>query len=1009
MRYLSVKTLLPESDTQQRRDLEEKVVPIFHLLPEQGKELQNSFYEDLLRTLWLSDFAADILHRLASKLSEQTIRFWYQPLTSDLIEAQVVSCFKAVNDQVGTPDDRRLRLYKLVRDYRNLFLLRLIFRDANALSTLDETMSELSWMADHMIHASIQYLYPLLCEEMGEPCVGGEPQHLYVLALGKLGAFELNLSSDVDLMFGFSQPGTTVGGAKEYTNQEFFIRLGQRLIKFLSEVTEDGFVFRVDMRLRPFGQSGSLAWSTDAMVGYYQEHGREWERYALIKARAIAGDRAAGNEFLAQIRPFVFRRYIDYGVFHALREMKSMIKREVERKKADDNIKIGQGGIREIEFVAQVFQLLRGGKYKELRNQHLVSALNACCKLALLPAEVVSELLQAYVFLRQLEHRLQAVGDRQTQVLPMCASDRFRIARSMSFENWTELTDQLLVWRDKVHGHFNDLIRDKPSSKQVSESDLRWVRLWQSSVGESDEEPEEDLLDQLSSQEARDFESLIRTFREVCIKKRLQSITLERLDVLMPMLLQKVYEGEIKVIAENTWARLGPASSIAAPELNVQWAGVCETFRRIQALLVAILRRSAYLALFIENPSALNELVKLVGASPWIADQLASHPSLLDELLNESLLYQPPNKTALKEELTQQLLRVPSEDLELQMETLRTFKQVHVLRTAAAEITSRLALMNVSDYLTYMAEVLLEASLSIVWQQMVDRYGYPTYGDGSPATHDLVVIGYGKLGGIELSYSSDLDLVFLYGVPSNALTTGERPVENMVFYTRLVQRLIHVLSTHTVGGVLYEVDLRLRPSGSKGLVVSSIDAFEDYQQRLAWNWEHQALVRARVVVGTESSVADRFQQIRADILQKPKSGDTLREKVHEMRDKMRAHLGSKKADNCFHLKYDAGGMVDIEFIAQYMVLLHGPSFSALLEYTDNIRIFECLEKLGLLADLDARGLREAYLVYRAAVHRLTLQNRSSALGSEAMLEHRALVQKCWLSIFGGEGPAEHSP
>lgn len=928
-----------------------------------------TFSEDLSRVLTGSQFVTEQLQRSPEMLSNLLESGdLYNAYTSTTYSEKLQTRFA----NVATEND----LHRELRKFRQREQVRLIWRDLTRQSDMQTTTRELSWLADTCVADAMDWLAKSVKSKWGTP-IGRDskqPQKMVVLGMGKLGANELNLSSDIDLIFVFPENGETEGGSRSLENQDYFMRLGKKLIQALDNTTVDGFVFRVDMRLRPFGSAGPLAISFGAMEDYYQEHGREWERYAMIKARVMAGDLHAGQELMDILRPFVYRKYIDFSAFDSLREMKDMISREVRRKGLDNNVKLGSGGIREVEFIAQVFQLLRGGRDTRLQQRELCKILPLLPEAVGLPEQASSELMQAYKFLRNAEHAIQAVDDRQTQELPVTETEQLRLAFSMGFNDWDSFHTALEGYRDQVRKHFAELIA--PVEEENEEQDACGTEVWLSLWNEDFDD--EQSLNCLKEQGFDDIEGawkLLKDLRDSRTVKTLQQIAQERLLAVLPALLQSVTKTE----------------------------NPTETLGRVLQLIQAILRRSAYLVLLAENPVALEQLVKLCSASSWFSEKLALQPLLLDELIDARSLYSPPDKEALENELRQQLLRIPEEDIEQQMDSLRYFKNAHLLKVAASEITGVLPLMKVSDYLTWTAEVILESVLDIAWKIMTDKHGAPQKSPGEPCNPDFIVIGYGKLGGIELSYGSDLDLVFIHNSDPNLYTDGEKQIANSVFFTRLGQKIIHILNTFTTSGQLYEVDMRLRPSGNSGLLVTSLNAFKAYQEKEAWTWEHQALVRARYVAG-DQTLSKQFLEERAAIISKQRDQNTLLEEVREMREKMRSHLGSKPAANeenqVFHLKHDRGGIVDVEFLVQYLVLNYGHQYPDLFEFTDNIRILDAAEKHALLSSEEAETLREAYKAFRSIGHRLTLQNRSNTISDSEMVECREAVAQIWHKFMG---------
>ena len=874
-------------------------------------------------------------------------------------------------------------LGRVLRRQRTRQQIRIIWRDLNRQADLVETCRDLSDMADASIDQAYRWLYQRHCQQFGTPTGhrSGEPQPMVILGMGKLGAVELNLSSDIDLIFAYPEGGETVGAKRALDNQEFFIRLGQRLIKALDPMTVDGFVFRVDMRLRPYGSSGALVLSFNALEQYYQDQGRDWERYAMIKARVVAGDQAMGAQLLSLLRPFVYRRYLDFSAIEALRTMKQLIQQEVRRKGMADNIKLGAGGIREVEFIAQAFQLIHGGRDLSLQQRPLLTVLGILEGQGYLPAQVVSELREGYEFLRYTEHAIQAIADRQTQMLPDTEQDQARIAFMMGFDSWAAFHEQLMMWRGRIDWHFRQVIADPDEEEDIDEGELivggEWLPLW--------EEVQDDAAACAQLQEAGFVDApnalkQLASLRSSPQLRAMQRLGRERLDAFIPRLLAQAVEH-------------------ANPDLVLE---------RVLPLVEAVARRSAYLVLLTENPDALRRLLTLCAASPWIAEQITRFPLLLDELLNESRLFKPPLAPELAAELRERLTRIPEDDLEQQMEALRNFKLAHRLRVAASEIAGSLPLMKVSDYLTWLAEAILQQVLALAWRQTVAKYGTPQRADGSLCDPGFIIVGYGKVGGIELGHGSDLDLVFIHDGDPNADTDGPKPIDSAQFFTRLGQRIIHLLTAQTNSGQLYDVDMRLRPSGASGLLVSSLGAFERYQESEAWTWEHQALVRARVLVGCKQ-VGSAFEKVRASVLGRERDLPVLRQEVSEMRAKMRGNLGTRitaagTAENAFQatvpfdLKQDAGGIVDIEFMVQYAALAWSREHPAVLRYTDNIRILEGLEQDGLIPAADAALLREAYKAFRAVAHRQALQKEAGVVTGDQFVVERQHVRRIWSEL-----------
>ena len=852
-------------------------------------------------------------------------------------------------------------LVPVLRHYRQRHMLRIVWRDFCRLADTLETVRDTSLLAEASIAEALEVSQVALERRFGVPrgSASGERQQLIVLAMGKLGARELNVSSDIDLIFAYPEAGTTDGGKRPISNEEFFIKVGQAVINALDQVTAEGFVFRVDMRLRPYGESGALVHNFAALEEYYQDQGRDWERYALIKARPVTGDPGRAAQLMDALRPFVYRRYVDFGVIESLRGMKQMISAEVRRRGLQDDVKLGHGGIREVEFIAQCFQLIRGGRDLGLQQRELLNVLEECAVLGCLPREAVEELRAAYLFLRDSEHAIQGYADKQTQALPQDALARQAMATVMGFADWHDYLQGLEQHRSRVAVHFEGLIAapEEEPVEQLAEE----LCLWGEGLS----------AEALAALGYREPEPSLQRLLQLQGSTRVITLQVEgraRLEQFMPQLVRACAEAD-------------------DPDLALE---------RVLPLVVAVLRRSAYLVLLLENPPALGELVTLCAASPWIADQISRHPVLLDELLDRANLYTAPDKGLLQDELRQQVARLAVDDLEAQMEALRYFKASHVLRVAASELSGRLPLMKVSDKLTWIAEVIVEQVLAVAWADLTKKYGEPARaGSGC----GFAVFGYGKLGGIELGYGSDLDLVFVCDGAQGS-TDGERSIHNTVFYTRLGQRMIHMLETRTSLGQLYEVDMRLRPSGESGMLVTTTQGFRSYQQESAWTWEHQALVRARCVAG-DPDVAREVEAIRQDVLCQTRDTAELAREVQKMRDRMRQHLlpDEKAREGEFHLKQGRGGIVDIEFMVQYAVLAWSHSEPDLARWSDNVRIIEALGQAGLFEQQECDTLTEAYLAYRSAAHQLALQHQPDIVPADRFADLRAAVSAQWEHLF----------
>nr|VFK18445.1 MAG: glutamate-ammonia-ligase adenylyltransferase [Candidatus Kentron sp. LFY] len=868
-------------------------------------------------------------------------------------------------------------LFGVLRRFRRREMVRIAWRDLGGRAELGETVRDLSLFADAIIDATLTKLYAWSCERFGTPMSeAGEPQRLVVLAMGKLGARELNFSSDVDLIFAFPESGHTVaddatGKRGGLSNDEFFTRLGQRLIGLLSRNTPDGTVFRVDMRLRPFGASGPLVMSFNALEDYYQIHGRDWERYALIRARAIAGDIEAGNRMVFdRLRPFVYRRYLDFGAIESLREMKVLIVQEMRQKGYRENIKLGPGGIREIEFLGQVFQIIHGGQEPGLRERRILTTIEHLGELGHLSESAVRELSNAYRFLRTVEHRLQEADDCQTHQIPEEEWERDRLAVGVGLASWAGLFPLLHRHRDNIKGHFNRVFAESEETEtSENDSERNLAMLMSEDIGKAQGE---EILRQAGFSDEVEVWDMLHTLRNNTKLRFLTERGRRRLEKLLPIALQLIVEDH--------------GASIM-------------TLDRLLRILESIGRRSVYFSLLRESPTALKQLICLCTASPWITSQIARHPLLLNELLNPDILHLPPKKADLETDLAVCLKHVPEGDTEQEMETLRRFKQSNVLRVAAPDVCDAMPLMAVSDHLTDVAEVSLRRILHIVWRDLVKKHGKPQYRtDDGTRDAAFCIVAYGKLAGFELGYGSDLDLVFLHDSSgSHQYTDGDKTMENSVFFGRLGQRIINFLGAHTPMGVLYEVDIRLRPGGQSGPLVSNIDAFADYQHRDAWTWEHQALVRSRVVAG-DAALAKRFEGIRAAVLRTERDPDELRRKVREMREKMRSELDHPPA-GLFDLKQGIGGIIDIEFIVQYTVLRWASRLKKHLVHGDNIHLLEGIADTGLIDKKDTDALGGAYRQYRLRAHALALQERPPLIKKTAFMQKRTVVARIWKQLM----------
>jgi len=850
-----------------------------------------------------------------------------------------------------------------LRAWRRRELTRIAWRDLARLAPLNETLEELTAFADVAIRQALAHARAALAVRYGEPrAANGEVQPLVVIGMGKLGGRELNFSSDVDLVLLFPEHGET-DGALTISNEEFFTRLGQALVRLLQTPTPAGFVLRVDLRLRPFGDSGPLVWSFAAFEDYLPRHGRDWERYAYVKARPVTAPERYAEIEAAAVRPFVYRRYLDYGVFESLREMKALIGREVERRELADNIKLGPGGIREIEFIVQALQLTRGGRDRRLQTPSLLTALAQLGELRLLPPAAVSELAAAYVFLRRLENRLQMLADAQLHKLPADALGRERIALAMGAREWAAFARELDEHRARVGRHFQLVIAGAGAADGGAVR-IDLGRFWDS---QAETAALADALTGAGFNDSAEAARLLLELRASTLVRKLDEPGRRRLQALLPLLLADIARSSAQLAV----------------------------LRRVLGIIEATGKRSAYFALLQENGAARARLVELCRHGDFLAAQIAAHPLLLDELIDERLLTQLPTRAAFAEELEARMAQLLENDPEQQVEALRQFQRAALFRVAVADLTGLLPLMQVSDRLTDIAELIVERAIDLAWRQITSQFGVPTCDQGSARRAvSICAVGYGKLGGMELGYSSDLDLVFLHDSHGERQeTSGEPPIPNQLFFVRLAQRIVHLLTMHSAAGRLYEVDVRLRPSGKGGLLVTNIDAFAEYQRQEAWTWEHQALLHARAVAGAPELRA-RFEAVRLDVLCNHVRRDSLREEVRNMRERQRRELSRGDAQH-FDIKQDRGGIADIEFLAQYWALRWAAEHPPVALFSDTIRQLESVASADLVPQASVDRLTAAYRAYRATTHRLSLDDAEPIVPVADFAAMRAEVGALW--------------
>jgi glutamate-ammonia-ligase adenylyltransferase len=908
-----------------------------------------------VRFVACSEFAGAVSLREKDWLIENVANFEHAP------DPQHLGKFVA---DVASSDADIAETQCRLRRFRNRYMLHVLWREIFALANLDETLISLSSLADRLLDAAGRYASNLLAQRYGAVrTADGRPVPPVILGMGKLGGYELNFSSDVDLIFLYPEDGET-DGAKRISAQEYFGRWSRQVIALLDETTADGFVFRMDTRLRPFGDSGPPVVSFGALESYLLQHGRDWERYAYVKARIVGphpGDEVADELYRNMIKPFVYRRYIDFGVFESLREMHAMIAAEVQNRELQDNIKLGPGGIREAEFIVQSLQLVRGGREPQLQSRELQKVLPLIVKSRGLSADSAAKLRDAYRFLRRVENFIQAMRDRQTHDLPEADVDRLRLCLAMGYGDWGDLRADIESHRTAIadqfaHIAFRESSAETPLHKQVEQA-------WESGASE---DAWSTLLEAEEIREAGPMASILAGFAADTVTRQIDAAARARLQRFIPQLLQEITKSDRPLRA----------------------------LTRTLTIVEQILRRSAYLALLNENRGALARLVDLCARSNYIADQIARYPVLLDELLDPRLYSESVTRADLSAELQERLGAV-RDDSESRMHALSQFQRSTMFRIAVADFNSKLPIMKVSDALTWLAETVLEEALRVAWQDVTERHGAPHYMiNGVKKAAGFGIVAYGKLGGLELSYGSDLDIVFLHdSCGEKQLTNGDRPLENALFFSRLVRRLVHFLTTQTGSGQLYEIDTRLRPDGRSGLLVTSIDAFERYQEENAWTWEHQALLRARAVAGS-GDIADEFERIRRETLVGRVRRDKLRDDVVSMRQRMRKEL-DRSNDQQFDLKHGRGGIGDIEFLVQYLVLQHAETYPDVIFYSDNIRQLDALMAEGCLARDVGEALQDAYRNYRMRLHHLVLDDQMPLVGQDEFADRREFVTKTW--------------
>ncbi len=844
-----------------------------------------------------------------------------------------------------------------MRRLRNLLVAAIAERDVTGKATLDEVLAAISGFADFAIRTHLDDLYRQMCATHGVPTgeESGRPQQMIVIGMGKLGGGELNVSSDIDLIFIYPENGDTVlteAGQRQLSNHEFFVRLGKKLIAEIAEITADGFSFRVDMALRPNGNSGPLAASLGMLEEYLMVQGREWERYAWVKARAITGDEDDIHQLESIVRPFVYRRYLDYGAINALRSMHAQIRAEVVRQETrhperSTNVKLGRGGIREIEFLAQVFQLIRGGRDPGLRDRSTRRTLRTLAERKLLAAPVVDQLLEAYTFLRNIEHRIQYLDDAQTHVLPASPDDQQLIAQMAGFADAHALNTALDQCRQQVAALFDTIFVDKQSGEPSEDGDTETV-------------------------------PLLETVDADTLSAYLSAIGFDDAAASAQRLLTSWNSSRIQSLPDPRKAQLQALMRAALPMIPRQQASGSATLNRLVDFFETIARRSAYLALLTEYPHTLERVIRMMAASDWAAKYLTRHPALMDELLDDDSLHAEPDWDEFARECRRQLDAFTG-DTERQMDVLREQHHAQLFRLLAKDLGGLLTVERLADHLSLLADVLIAATLDAVWKTLPNRHRE------QPA---FSVVAYGKLGGKELGYASDLDVIFLY---------DDEDQEAPALYAKLAQRFITWMTSHTPAGILFDIDIALRPDGASGLLVSSFKAFEKYQRDSAWVWEHQALTRARFCAG-DTGIGQRFEALRTELLRQPRDAASLRAEILSMRARM--HDAHPNRSGLFDLKHDPGGMIDIEFIVQYLVLTHSSAHASLTGDIGNIALLKLAGTLGLIDESMATLVADAYRTFRKLQHQLRLKGADKArVDAEPIRMLIDAVQQLWTRVL----------
>ncbi|MBS9777554.1 MAG: bifunctional [glutamate--ammonia ligase]-adenylyl-L-tyrosine phosphorylase/[glutamate--ammonia-ligase] adenylyltransferase [Gammaproteobacteria bacterium] len=862
-----------------------------------------------------------------------------------------------------TRDVSEAELAKILRQFRLEQHVELACRDVMGQTSVEDMLVSLSDLAKVCLDVSYQYVYRQLSQRHGTPLNNiGQQQHLVIFGMGKLGGGELNFSSDIDLILAYPEKGETQGnesGEKIIDNELFFHRLAQKMIRLLDKYDENGFVYRVDMRLKPFGSVGTLCTTFESMKRYYLEHGRNWERYALVKMRAVAGDISAGNQLVEELAPFIYQRHVDYEAVNSIEEMKNKIVSNSHEKNLRDNLKLGRGGIREIEFLVQTFQMMYGGRMTELRGQSLLAALAALREKELLSEKVSDMLRNNYLRLRKIENAIQYYRDQQTHDLPNKSEPRRALLTALHSDDWLSFVDEVNRIKFEVFQLFKRVFATQDEENTQVDKEKLSEDYWLDLIYQTD----------ITRDGAETIANDFVRFYDRMKNHDLGDKYLIRLNWVLPQVIAAL-DGEKNPV---------------------------KIAKHMLELLEAIVDESVYLSLLVEHPSVLKKIMHLFMHSSWMTRFLCEHPRVIDELIHEGHEDTDVDASSIREELKYAISQ--SINAESVVAKLMDFKNAQMFRVASADMQKKIRLMHVSDQLTWIAEAIIETILTLVQEEMHEKYGSPTYEvDGEKKIADFGVIAYGKLGGLEMGYGSDLDLVFLHSSTGTLqVTDGERVIENDVYFTRMVGKFNNYMTTLTASGKLYEIDIRLRPSGQSGLLVHSLKAFEVYQLNHAWTWEHQALVRARFIAGGKT-VEKGFKKNRQNILSTPRDAEKLRASVIEMRKKMYESF-NRPEDGIIHVKHERGGVTDIEFIVQYLLLLHNKEHRHLVRCSDNMRQLAALELFGILRSADASDLRNAYREFRLWIHHKQLLGQRATAPKEQFVRMMGDVCRIWDKVF----------